>query len=364
MKIGILTFHCAINYGAILQTYGLQEFLKSKGHDVFIIDYRPAYLLEPYSIFTWNWDSNKPFIKNILLFIRSLFVLPIRLKRKKKFSLFIEKHINIHPLNLSNETSDFSAFIFGSDQIWNTQITHGFDKVYFGYFAASKNKRLISYAASAGNIKCISSRKDEFMSLLSNYTNISAREQSLADFINKSIVKNNCYVTLDPVLLAGKETFTSIASKRKLKKPYLLIFKIASDEPSIIRKIAEDIAKKKKLTIIELTSIESIKSLTSIAAASPEYFISLFRDASYIITSSYHGTIFSILFEKNFNTIGVNNVERMSHLLSAIGLKDRLIYPKSINIKSDEINYHKVNEIIQKMRIKSIDYLKQSLYNK
>ena len=319
MKIGILTFHCAINYGAILQTYGLQEFLKSKGHDVFIIDYRPAYLLEPYSIFTWNWDSNKPFIKNILLFIRSLFVLPIRLKRKKKFSLFIEKHINIHPLNLSNETSDFSAFIFGSDQIWNTQITHGFDKVYFGYFAASKNKRLISYAASAGNINCISSRKDEFMSLLSNYTNISAREQSLADFINKSLVKNNCYVTLDPVLLAGKETFTSIAS---------------------------------------------IKSLTSIAAASPEYFISLFRDASYIITSSYHGTIFSILFEKNFNTIGVNNVERMSHLLSAIGLKDRLIYPKSINIKSDEINYHKVNEIIQKMRIKSIDYLKQSLYNK
>ena len=102
MKIAILTFHCALNYGAIMQTYGLQEYLKKIGHEVYVIDYRPEYLLKPYRIFNWRWSLTLSVKRNIFLFIRTILVSLIRLKRKKSFSQFTKKYINLCSLDFSN----------------------------------------------------------------------------------------------------------------------------------------------------------------------------------------------------------------------------------------------------------------------
>lgn len=365
MKIGILTFHCALNYGALMQTYGLQEYLKRIGHEVFVINYRPKYLLKPYRVFNWRWSSAFSVKQNLLFFVRSMLVFPIRLKRKKGFSCFINKHIHLCPADCINQDAGFDAFVFGSDQIWNPIITEGFDGVYFGRFPASKGKRLVAYAASAGSVEYVKSNEKEFISLLSSYTEISVREKSLADFIYKQSGGRQAEVVVDPVLLVGRTFFESIAAKEKAGKGYLLLFQLSyNDMSSITRKIAEFIAKVRGLEIIELCSAtESLKNKQQIDTASPECFISLFRDAGYVVTTSYHGTVFSILFEKEFTVVDSSVSERMVNLLLSLDLKERLAKNEK-DVILEKINYRQVNDRLEKMRLISHDFFKQAFtYN-
>lgn len=362
MKIGILTFHSAVNYGAVLQAYGLQEYLKSLGHDIYLIDYRPLYLSDPYNVFMWNWDKKLSAIRNILLLIRNIVVLPIRVLRRYRFKRFIRRFLNISPNSiLYDENSDFDAFIFGSDQIWNPKITRGLDRIFFGCFPAARNKRLVSYAASAGSIDNIEFVENDFLSLLSKYTDIGVREQTIANYIHQhsSLL---CRVTLDPVLLAGRTVFDSIALRQSVHRPYLLVFKLWYRGTAVADEVAKEIAKQRNLKIVEFLSLESTKNLRAIASASPERFLSLFRYADYIITTSYHGTVFSILFEKDFNVVALDNsIERMKCLLSVLDLNDRIIYEKSDNIASNSVDYNRVNSKLQDLRACSGSFIHQAL---
>lgn len=365
MKIGILTFHSADNYGAVLQAYGLQEYLINHGHNVYIIDYRPKYLLKPYKIFNFRWDLTLSIFQNIYFVIRAIWVLPIRWKRKRNFTLFAKKYLNLYPTkNLTNRNANFDAFIFGSDQIWNPQITEGLDKIYFGQFQAAEGKKLIAYAASAGNVSDLISPKKRFASYLLSYTAISVREKSLADFVNSQKWTQQVKVVLDPVLLTGRETFEKIASQKKKEKNYLLLFQFGYNDTITVRKMAEAIAKKQRLEIVELVpDSESLRDKRIITTASLEYFIALFRDASHIVTTSYHGTAFSLLFEKDFHVINTSNSERMVNLLSALGLQDRLINNET-DIISGKIDYEQVNNLLKKIRLASESFLDYALHKK
>ena len=150
MKIGILTFHCAHNYGAVLQCYATQEFLRSKGYDVEIINYRPEYLLRPYKLFDkTRFKANNPiqFIKKIII---ELMIFKMRYKRWKGFEKFINNRLSVGCVVTKNTLpSDCNAYIIGSDQVWNPRITRGFDSIYFANFPFEKEeKKYISYAAS------------------------------------------------------------------------------------------------------------------------------------------------------------------------------------------------------------------------
>ena len=150
MKIGILTFHCAVNYGAVLQTYGLCQCLQRMGHEVYVIDYRPAYLLKPYKVFSLNRfiaQRCQPIAKRVL---RELLAIPTRLSRQVKFRHFITRNIPLVQLDLQHKKHDFDAFVFGSDQIWNPYITQ-LDPVFFAEAPVFKDAKRITYAASAGS---------------------------------------------------------------------------------------------------------------------------------------------------------------------------------------------------------------------
>lgn len=371
MKIGILTFHCANNYGAVLQAYGLQEYLKTLGHDVYVIDYRPNYILRAYPLFDWKWSHmdcrslSMPLLKDyILYFIRSVLAFPIRMRRRLFFSLFRYKYIRFHPDILLDSNSDFDAFIFGSDQIWNPLITAGeFDINYFARFPAAKNKRLISYAASVGSLKNLKSKEYDFVSLLSAYTSISVREKSLADFISKLAPEKNVKTVLDPVLLVGRKVFEAIASKKVRQKKYLLVFQLAFDDTLTVQRIAERVAQDKKLEIKYLISEkESLKDCSIKSSVSISDFIALFRDASYVITTSYHGTVFSIVFEREFNVVNLNDKinERMMDLLSLLDLKGQILTNEDRMLYND-INYDKINGILKEKQLISQSFIKNSL---
>lgn len=345
MKIGILTFHCAINYGAVLQAYGLQEVLKSLGHEVYIIDYRPQYLIEPYQVFQWKFKVKDSLMSNMKSLMRESLVMPIRLVRKSKFQQFINQYLNIY--SWENNLNVFDAFVFGSDQIWNPQITKGLDENFLGQFKEAKGKKLIAYAASVGAVQNLS--KDEFERLvfcLNGFEQIGVREKYLYEKISN--VNTNVSITIDPVLLAGKDVFDKIAVDIKIARPYLLLFTLGRDEYAIEE--AYKIAAQKNLDVIEIiSSKESLYNLKIKQMLSPSEFLGYIKMADYVVTSSFHGTVFSVLFQKDFNVI-CNDIkigERIYDLLVSIKLKYRMNTLESRNrMDICNINYEEVDELL------------------
>lgn len=366
MKIGIFTFHCAANYGAVLQTYCLQEVLKGMGHEVYVIDYRPKYLIEPYKTFSYNPASFSSYFAKCKGFVRACLVTPIRWKRNRAFSRFIDSHLNLYQLDLNDESNDFDAFIFGSDQIWNPKITCGYDKVYLGDFPAAKGKKLIAYAASAGSISNFAGENiDYFLSRLQCFDKVTVREKSLAEYIShKSSITSE--VVFDPVLLAGSTVLYKLLDnkieRQGQKQPYLFLFQLTRNDD--IASYATTVAKSKGLTLIEMaTMCESLFNSNMKQMLSVEQLISYFINAAYIITSSFHGTVLSILFNKSFNTVSINDSidERALSLLKDLNFTDKMLDMYSQAVYSTQIDYTDANDLYGRKKIESYNILNNAL---
>lgn len=358
MKIGILTFHCAANYGAVLQAYGLQSYLRSLGHDVHVIDYRPEYLLKPYRVFRMP-VRNCNLVTKLKLAIRALLVAPVRWRRNVLFDRFRKRYLNVASFDLDSPNNDFDAFVFGSDQIWNPRITWGFDRVYFGDFPAAMGKKKIAYAASAGSTANISN-KEEFLSLLANFQKISVRETELAGYIKENM-KMDVPVLCDPVLLGGRSLYAGLAELPKVKKPYLLLFQLSRKKAVV--KYAENLAKKSDMEFIELAPVfESLKNCRMKQTFSLEQFIGYIVNAEYVLTSSFHGTVFSVLFRKNFNVISVDrdNDKRAVSLLERLGLGDRIACIED-NPCISEVDYAGVDGRMEELLKESAEYISSAL---
>lgn len=354
MKIGILTFHCADNYGAVLQAYGLQKYLSNLGHEVYIINYKPKYLTTPYRPFRYETPKGGIFIK-LKYTLRNILITPIRLKRSIAFRKFRKAFLNCIDFDFNNAKNDLDIFVFGSDQIWNPQITNGFDKIFLGDFPAIRGKKAISYAASAGsvaNINEISDRK-YIQKQLSNFYAIGVREESLL----KVLARTPCSLTIDPVLLPGKDVFLNIANHR-INGRYLLLFQLYHDYK--VEDIALKIAKEKGLPVVKInSSSESLKDKGIISNASPELFLSYLKNASYIVTSSFHGVAFSILFERNFTSVCLNPTsgERVYNLLQHLGLQNRIVTLSTQTYETNDIDYHAVNKLYETFRDESKHFI-------
>ena len=361
MKIGILTFHCAINYGAVLQAYGLQESLKSLGHEVYIIDYRPQYLKDPYRLFFPERFKGCGVLRNFRFFLREIMTIPIRYKRRCAFNRFVEKHLHLESLDIQNEDNDFDCFVLGSDQIWNPQITEG-DSVFWGDAPCFKGKRMLTYAASAGSVTALKEIDiDKLKSRLLKFSALSVREKSLSHYLSKELQLKNQLV-VDPVLLAGKDTFNEIVTFEKLHKPYLLFFSLDKHDEAL--NIAKKYSALQGLELIEMySSSECIKDDKVLQSLSPNEFIGYFEKAKFVISPSFHGTVFSILFHKPFICVDHNfGKSRFHSLLDMLGLKERIV---DIFIQDDlnfsDINWDSVDEILSRKRNEALFFIESSL---
>lgn len=358
MKIGILTFHCANNYGAVLQAYGLQEYLKELGHEVFIIDYQPKYLTSLYRTFVTETPRGSIFVK-LEYTVRNFLIAPIRLKRNIAFQKFRETFLNCIDFDFNDVKNDFDIFVFGSDQIWNPQITNGFDKIFFGDFPAVRDKKIISYAASAGSVSNINGiqEKEYIQKQLSKFYAIGVREKSLSEALEPTL----CTLTIDPVLLAGKDVFSKIAHYM-IKGNYLLLFQVSYDYK--VEGVALKIAREKGLPVVKInSSSESLKDKGIISHASPELFLSYIRNASYVVTSSFHGVAFSILFERNFTSVCLNQTsgERVYNLLQQLGLQNRIVTLNEQVFETNDIDYHVIYHLYESFRDKSKYFIQMAI---
>lgn len=358
MKIGILTFHRAHNYGAVLQCFCLQEYLKSIGNDVYVIDYSPSYLKKVYkkhSLRHWVSTSIKRTFKKI---ITEPFLYKLRDTRYNNFNIFINTKLNLYPYKEGMDYSEFDAIILGSDQIWEAPITGGkYDDVYFGKDAKCK---VFSFAASNKANSLSPSDIKYYQSRLLKFTNIGVREYSLKSllepFINKKIEVN-----LDPTLLSDNIIKNTIPDIRIRDKTYVLVYEIIEHKEVVV--IAKKYAKKINADVVLLSANINYDNLgIRDQIASPVDFINYIRHAECVFTTSFHGTALSILFERPFYSFKqhTQSDQRIESLVSLLGLTDRFV---ELNSDCDfkEINYPNCKTELNKQRIKSIRYLELSL---
>lgn len=359
MKIGILTFHNAINYGAVLQAYALKKHLSSAGHCVEIINYTPKVIEKDYKVFTLATPLKlyRIILYPLLLAKRILLFIP-RLRLTRKFVNF-----NLKALSLSEKTSasqtipeDFEAYVIGSDQVWNYDIVQDSLPVYLGRFNTSTAALRIAYAASAGAGEKLLKTKDDF----DLFNALSVRELSLRTHLQQLGVSST--VVLDPTLLISPAAWHDLAdqSNYPTRERYILLY-MMYDVPEAL-KTAKKLACQKgiKLKIISNFTFSHITKDHFLHPVGPEDFVRLFRDAECIITTSFHGTAFSLIFNKNFYFISskTKGENRIHSLLSTLGLNDRMVE----NVTDiAPIDYSYANSKILDLRAHSTAFLQDSL---
>ena len=360
MKIGILTFHCAHNYGAILQCYALQEVLKGMGHSVEVIDYRPDYLRIPYDVMSLHRILCRNPFRLAKRFVFETLALPQQILRHKAFDRFINRHLN---LSKSPEIpSYYDVYVMGSDQIWNPKITNGFDDLYFGYFPFPKgSKKYIAYAASMETESLDSARKDYICKALNNFDAVSVRETHLATLL-QPLTDKKISVVLDPTLLAGSSVWNVFLGSKPLERKYVLVYQVREDEA--IMRIARHIASQLGAEVVTISAYPTWKRDKCLyQIESPQAFVNWIKYASCVVTTSFHGTAFSVILNKPFYyvALGFGDTRSIS-LLKLVGLEDRMINKVALP-SFQEIDYaeRQVNDRLEKYRNKSQTFLQKGL---
>lgn len=366
MKIGTLTYHRAVNYGAVLQTYALQKVLDKLGIENEVIDYRSDFI-------EWVY---KPFcmrkVKNLWDFVKVIEGAPIKSRKMKQFFDFTEKNIRLSKEkytkeNISNANDIYDLFISGSDQVFNFKCSNN-DKNYFLDFVTD-NKKKNSYAASFGFDKIPDEHVEEYKRLLSTFNNISVREEQGVKIVKDAVQKEATEV-LDPTLLLSGDEWKEIIKTPKIHdKGYILVY--AMKPSDMLIHFAD---KLEKMTGLEILFIKDAltreghnvlkENIRYVKHVDPAEFVELFSKAEYVITNSFHGTAFSINFNKKFFTellapeTKVNS--RLENILDMLDLRSRQILSLD-NVTLDEIDYERVNNILEERKKISIDYLTKNI---
>ena len=243
MKIGVLTFHCAHNYGAMLQTYATQELLRAAGHEVEIIDYRPSYLTEPFKRVRWSRIRKVDGSFSISHLIAEMILLPFRFVRYGAFDRFMRRRLNLSQrTDLESFKGNYDVIVFGSDQVWNIRQTGGdFDRMYLGDFNFEKGlRKYIADAVSMETDLMGESQIGYLKRVLPGFDALSAREASIAEWLESHTDLKVEHIQ-DPVLQLSPEKWKELAKPIAARKPYLLLYSMIHD--ARIRPFAEAIAK-------------------------------------------------------------------------------------------------------------------------
>ena len=369
LNIKTITCHDVYNYGASLQAYALMQYLTLQGHIVEIIDYKPPHLSKRYNF----WMIPEKWKKNIVLKIMYLLnKIPSILVywggggRKRAFDKFTKKYLFLTNTkyrsnkDLIQNPPNADIYIAGSDQIWNTQSENGKDPSFYLNFAPEDAIKA-SYAASFS----ISEIQEEYrafvFNMLQHLDYISVRERTGLRIL-ENLGINNAKLVLDPVFLLEKNYWDKIASYQSDEK-YILVYDFENNPR--IRDFAIKIAKTKgiKIYIIKDYFISQYADVY-IDSAGPLEFLQLIKNCEVLLSNSFHGTAFSIIYEKEFYVFNRMNApvnSRMADLLKELNMENRLIIDKNGTLDQSKINYGKANQILNSLICDSKNYLDKIL---
>lgn len=349
--IGILSFHRALNYGANLQVLAMQNYLTQNFTEVEVINYIAPGIEQENSYFNLYKRSKnmnkKEKIKNI---IKCLLYFKINYTKHKSFSKFQKKNYNLSEKRYdhSNFDLDYDTVIVGSDQVFNTNCTNND----LTFYLKNINVKKISYAGSFGcadmeSLNCFP------IELLKNFSNLSIRENAISKPLSIKLNKDISF-NVDPTLLLNSNQWSAFSTNISKPKKYVLLYLM--DETLEMIQFAERLAKLHNLKIVYITSL-FVKRCNAIyyRGIGPDEWLDLFLNATYIITNSFHGIMFSLNFNKEFywGTLSNNNFVN-GRLLDAarfFGIENR-----NIENKISEINWKEINKKIEFERKRTKSY--------
>lgn len=366
MRVGVLTFSEADNYGAMLQAYALQKYLLTQGHDSELIRYRNNKIWNSYHYASIKTRGS---LKN---YIKKILELLLFRKRTNAFKKFREK-LNLTEVVYGEKISDFERrydkIIVGSDQVWNPRNSGG--DVHFLLDFVQNDRKKIAYAVSLGNPDYFFEFGINAMEYVKRIPYISSREELGKTFLEEH-TKRKVDCVCDPVFLLRKEQWYEIVGF-KPNIDYILVYSLdpnrelvqyvnrVSLEENLIVFFVPGIIN----TIIPALKIKKIKILYGIG---PEDMISLISGAKYVVSDSFHGTALSIIMEKEFVTFISNSKSntnsRIENLLELLGLDDRKMISLNDGIRiTNSIDYKVVSNELEKYRTRSTEFLNTSICN-
>jgi len=371
MVIKTITCHDVYNYGASLQAYALMTYLQNQGHDVQIIDYKPEYLSGRYK-FWYITPSSKYYNlckKNPLIFFIYALKNNIKqfkyIKRKESFDKFKEHYLNMTSQSyfsnneLKKNPPVCDVAIVGSDQVWNTKMFNGRDAAFYLDFLPEGTKK-ISYAASFGISQIADKYKNFVKEKISHLDCISVREMTGVRILKQLGLP--AVQVLDPVFLLSNKEWCHLLNNKYSEK-YLLVYDFIHDNPEI-KKIALKISKENHWKIYSINDYNNLEYADkNISNAGPIEFLEYIKYAQLILSTSFHATAFSIILQKQFYVLGLDqneNNSRIIDLLVLLKLSSRYVC-KVCDIKDEFINYDNIVNLMLEEQKKGIKFLKDLL---
>jgi len=342
-KIGILTFHKATNPGAYLQCFALVKVLQNFDYDVEVINYiNTKHIFDEY--------KGSFMVKNPIFLIENIIKILKFNKDCKKFPLS-----KIYFTKKKTFGKYYDVIVVGSDIVWDFKnLAYGIDLVYFGYFL--NTKKLISYAVSFGAINKEEMIPDIIKKGIQKFKKISVRDTNSADIIKKIGIRD-VQVVVDPTLLydfSGDEIDCNLSD-------FILVyaFCIEDYQKDQIKKFA----KEKCLKIVAITYKQNWCD-KNVVALGPFEWLGYFKKAKYVFTSTFHGTLFSIKYKKNFVTIPNNSINnKIRYILDTLNLNNRIWNEKEKldDIINNNIDYTKVGVSLNKLTEDSLKFLNEAI---
>lgn len=365
MKIGIITIHKIMNYGSALQAYALQNFLESKlGHDVEIIDYKFPNKFHRFQRYKGlkKWKMKVHDLKMSLPFVNR--------QKKKNFQAFWRQFFHLTPLYKSQKAIrkacfTYDIYITGSDQVWNTNTLCG-DTVMMLDFAP-EGSRKFAYGASFATTSLNQDYADVFKKYLFQYEEIGVRETTAIQILKDLGCKQSIELVCDPTLLLTCKEYMPLVEKARIsisEKPYILVYYLdyAFNPMPAIQEVLNTVYKKYGYRVIFINRPINgfVGESVTIKDIGPCEFVYLFHHSKFVITSSFHGTAFSIINRKPFYSIAPRTADsRISDLLKAIDLQSRLVYTDEQFYLEDNQDIYtvEIENNIESLRNKSIHFL-------
>ena len=354
MKIGIITFEFNYNYGAILQATALLDYLRGIGHSPLIINR--------------GWKNDDEGGGNLIGKVVG------RLWSNKLIIDFKNRYWDMtapvkDQSSLNSTLSNMDAIITGSDQIWNSACIENMGLYYFGIDALPRQK-LIAYAPSFGKNRFETNKYqiDTLKTHFRKFKAISVREDDGVSIMQNVFGIDNVMKVLDPTMLMDKDYYLRLAGIKDLKQKDSLAYYILDNNPQKQRWI-DTLSRNLGLKPVNINKSEyngssPIGKIRSLRYPSIENWLKNIAESKFVLTDSFHGTVFSIIFNRNCLTFGnsARGNSRFESLLSMFELQSRIIVnPNEIALPVEEISYPQINIILNKYRKESADFLLMAL---
>lgn len=367
-KVAIITFSRGLSYGAMLQAFALKKTIEKFNCKCDVINYGT---LGDTQRFILTKKKNL-FIKYLLIDLLSI---PSEDIRRKKFKNFMRRDIGITKKHYSNQkelqllNKEYDYFVAGSDQIWNPFLNQK-DLTYLLDFV-EPGKIKIAYAPSFGITALPNDIKADYEKYIKKFDYLSVREVAGQKIID-NLLNVSAKVVLDPTFLISADDWSHLSLPPQNEKDYILCFTLGSDRPKKIDGFLNKLSNKTKYEIISVGGFGYIKTGNEkvLYSIGPRELLGLIKNAKIVITNSFHGTVFSIIFKKQFYTFMNDNMEnvntRLEELSNKFDLRGNILYPGESGIENSEkfIDYERVHLKLDEEIKNSLAFLEQSLINK